>query len=193
MPIKIGVPTEIRDGEQRVALVPDVVKRLAGPEVQIAIQSGAGEAAGWSDADYQEASVIGDSAQLLGESDITLMVNPITSDQIDKLKDGSVLVGYLNPFSDLERFDKLAGKNISAFSMEMIPRITRAQAMDALSSQAAIAGYKAVLMAASLLGKFFPMLTTAVGTVRPSKVLVIGAGVAGLQAIATARRLGAVV
>ncbi|MBT8145536.1 MAG: NAD(P) transhydrogenase subunit alpha, partial [Gammaproteobacteria bacterium] len=109
------------------------------------------------------------------------------------LKEGSVLIGYLNPFSELERFDKLAGKNISAFSMEMVPRISRAQAMDALSSQAAIAGYKAVLMAANLLGKFFPMLTTAVGTVRPSKVLIIGAGVAGLQAIATARRLGAIV
>jgi NAD(P) transhydrogenase subunit alpha len=121
------------------------------------------------------------------------MVNPITSEQIDQLKDGSVLIGYLNPFSELDRFEKLASKNVSAFSMEMVPRISRAQAMDALSSQAAIAGYKAVLMAASLLGKFFPMLTTAVGTVRPSKVLVIGAGVAGLQAIATARRLGAIV
>ncbi len=193
MPIKIGVPTEIRDGEQRVALVPDVVKRLVGQDVQVAIQAGAGEAAGWSDQDYQEAGVVADGAQLLGESDITLMVNPVTADQIDQLKEGSVLIGYLNPYSDLTRFEKLASRNISAFSMEMIPRITRAQAMDALSSQAAIAGYKAVLMAASLLGKFFPMLTTAVGTVRPSKVLVIGAGVAGLQAIATARRLGAIV
>jgi len=193
MPIKIGVPTEIRDGEQRVALVPDVVKRLAKLDVRVALQSGAGNAAGWSDQDYEDTDIVADSAQLLGEADITLMVNPITSGQIDQLKDGSVLIGYLNPYSDLDRFEKLASKHISAFSMEMIPRITRAQAMDALSSQAAIAGYKAVLMAASLLGKFFPMLTTAVGTVRPSKVLVIGAGVAGLQAIATARRLGAIV
>lgn len=193
MPIKIGVPTEIRDGEQRVALVPDVVKRLVKLDTQVDIQSGAGEKAGWSDAEYPEANIVKDSAQLLGGADIVLTVNPITSEQIDQLKDGSVLLGYLNPFSELERFEKLASKNISAFSMEMVPRITRAQAMDALSSQAAIAGYKAVLMAASLLGKFFPMLTTAVGTVRPSKVLVIGAGVAGLQAIATARRLGAIV
>jgi len=193
MPIKIGVPTEIRDGEQRVALVPDVVKRLVKLEAQVDIQSGAGEKAGWSDDQYSEANIVNDSSQLMGGADITLMVNPITNEQIDQLKDGSVLLGYLNPFSDLERFDKLASKNISAFSMEMVPRISRAQAMDALSSQAAIAGYKAVLMAANLLGKFFPMLTTAVGTVRPSKVLVIGAGVAGLQAIATARRLGAIV
>ena len=193
MPIKIGVPTEIRDGEQRVAMVPDVVKRLVKLETQVDIQSGAGEQAGWSDDLYSEANVVSDASQLLGGADITLMVNPITSEQIDLLKDGSVLIGYLNPFSELERFEKLAGKNISAFSMEMVPRISRAQAMDALSSQAAIAGYKAVLMAANLLGKFFPMLTTAVGTVRPSKVLIIGAGVAGLQAIATARRLGAIV
>jgi len=193
MPIKIGVPTEIRDGEQRVALVPDVVKRLVKLEAQVDIQSGAGEKAGWSDDQYSEANIVNDSSQLMGGADITLMVNPITNEQIDQLKDGSVLLGYLNPFSDLERFDKLASKNISSFSMEMVPRISRAQAMDALSSQAAIAGYKAVLMAANLLGKFFPMLTTAVGTVRPSKVLVIGAGVAGLQAIATARRLGAIV
>jgi len=193
MPIKIGVPTEIRDGEQRVALVPDVVKRLVKLETEIAIQSGAGHAAGWGDTDYAEASIVQDSGQLLSEADITLMVNPVTAEQIDQLKEGSVLIGYLNPYSDLQRFEQLASRNISAFSMEMIPRITRAQAMDALSSQAAIAGYKAVLLAAGLLGKFFPMLTTAVGTVRPSKVLVIGAGVAGLQAIATARRLGAIV
>ncbi|MBT8146933.1 MAG: NAD(P)(+) transhydrogenase (Re/Si-specific) subunit alpha, partial [Gammaproteobacteria bacterium] len=193
MPIKIGVPTEIRDGEQRVALVPDVVKRLVKLDTQIDIQSGAGEKAGWSDDQYTEASIVNGSSELLGRADITLTVNPITSEQIDQLKEGSVLIGYLNPFSELGRFEKLASKNISAFSMEMVPRISRAQAMDALSSQAAIAGYKAVLMAANLLGKFFPMLTTAVGTVRPSKVLVIGAGVAGLQAIATARRLGAIV
>ena len=120
-------------------------------------------------------------------------MNPIQTEQIEQLKFGSVLIGYLDPHSDLDRFNKLAEKNISAFSMELIPRISRAQAMDALSSQASIAGYKAVLMASNLLGKFFPMLTTAAGTIRPSKVLVIGVGVAGLQAIATARRLGAIV
>jgi NAD(P) transhydrogenase subunit alpha len=120
-------------------------------------------------------------------------VNPATNEQIEQLKEGSILVGYLNPHSDLERFNKLKAKKISAFSMELVPRISRAQAMDALSSQASIAGYKAVLLASNLLGKFFPMLTTAAGTIRPSKVLIIGAGVAGLQAIATARRLGAIV
>jgi NAD(P) transhydrogenase subunit alpha len=120
-------------------------------------------------------------------------VNPPTDEQIDLLKEGSVLIGFLNPHGSLERFNKLKVKNISAFSVEMIPRISRAQAMDALSSQGSIAGYKAVLLASNILGKFFPMLTTAAGTIRPSKVLIIGAGVAGLQAIATARRLGAIV
>jgi NAD(P) transhydrogenase subunit alpha len=193
MPIRIGVPKEVRAGEQRVALVPDVVKRLVKLDAQVEIQSGAGELAGFADQDFAETSVAADAAQVLGNADIVLTVNPIQSAQIDQLKEGAVLLGYLNPYSELERFDKLAARNISAFSMEMVPRISRAQAMDALSSQAAIAGYKAVLLAAAELGKFFPMLTTAVGTVRPSKVLVIGAGVAGLQAIATARRLGAIV
>lgn len=193
MPIKIGVPTEVREDEQRVALVPDIVKRLVKLDTAIDIQSGAGELAGYGDEDFAEATIIQDGSELLGSADITLMVNPIQTDQIEQLKPGSVLIGYLNPHSDLDRFSKLAEKNISAFSVELIPRISRAQAMDALSSQASIAGYKAVLMASNLLGKFFPMLTTAAGTIRPSKVLVIGAGVAGLQAIATARRLGAIV
>jgi len=193
MPIKIGVPTEVREDEQRVALVPDIVKRLVKLNTVVQIQSGAGELAGYGDEDFTEATIVKTGSKLLKSADITLMVNPIQSKQIKQLKDGSVLIGYLNPHSDLERFNKLAEKNISAFSMELIPRISRAQAMDALSSQASIAGYKAVLMASNLLGKFFPMLTTAAGTIRPSKVLVIGAGVAGLQAIATARRLGAIV
>ena len=193
MPIKISVPTETREGEQRIALVPDVVKRLAKLETSVEIQAGAGELAGFADEDFTEATIVKDSAQLLGEADITLMVSPIESKQIDQLKPGSVLVGYLDPYTDLDRFNQLAKKNISAFSVEMIPRISRAQAMDALSSQASIAGYKAVLIASTLSGKFFPMMTTAAGTIRPSKVLVIGVGVAGLQAIATARRLGAIV
>ena len=193
MPIQICVPQEIREGEQRVALVPDVVNRLVKLGVGISIQSKAGEHAGYGDEDYSAATVIQDAGSLLASGDITLMVNPVQASQIELLKPGSVLIGYLNPYNDLSRFQALAERNISAFSMEMIPRISRAQAMDALSSQAAVAGYKAVLMGASLLGKFFPMLTTAAGTIRPSKVLVIGAGVAGLQAIATARRLGAIV
>jgi len=175
-----------------VALVPDVVKKLNTMGVSVSLQSGAGEQAGHGDSDYA-ADILSDESALYSSADILLTVNPLTDAQIEKLKDGSILIGYLNPWSDVHRFKRLQEKNISAFSMEMIPRISRAQAMDALSSQASIAGYKAVLIASTMLGKFFPMLTTAAGTVRPSKVLIIGAGVAGLQAIATARRLGAIV
>ena len=193
MTIKIGVPKEVREGEHRVALVPDIVNRLAKQDIQVSLETGAGALAGYTDDYYENAEIAASSAEILGKSDICLTVNPATSEQIEQLREGSILIGYLNPHSDLERFNKLKAKKISAFSMELIPRISRAQAMDALSSQASIAGYKAVLLASNLLGKFFPMLTTAAGTIRPSKVLVIGAGVAGLQAIATARRLGAIV
>ncbi|MDX1490768.1 MAG: Re/Si-specific NAD(P)(+) transhydrogenase subunit alpha [Pseudohongiellaceae bacterium] len=193
MAIRVCVPKEIREGEQRVALVPDVAKKLISQGLSVSIEAGAGAGAGFSDEDYEGAQIVSDSAKLLSEADITLSVNPLQSEQMAQLKQDSILIGYLNPYSDVERFKVLQEKNISAFSMEMIPRISRAQAMDALSSQASIAGYKAVLIASTMLGKFFPMLTTAAGTVRPSKVLIIGAGVAGLQAIATARRLGAIV
>ena len=193
MTIRVCVAKELREDEQRVAMVPDVVKKLTALGVQVSIQTGAGEAAGHADSDYVGADIVDDIDALYSSADILLTVNPPTDAQMAKLKTGSVLIGYLNPYSDTERFKTLQEKNISAFSVEMIPRISRAQAMDALSSQASIAGYKAVLLASTLLGKFFPMLTTAAGTVRPSKVLIIGAGVAGLQAIATARRLGAIV
>ncbi len=192
MTIKIGVPKEVREGEQRVALVPDSVNRLTKQDILVTLETGAGALAGYTDDYYENAEIATSSAEILSKSDICLTVNPASNEQIEQLKEGSILIGYLNPHSDLERFNKLKAKNISAFSMELIPRISRAQAMDALSSQASIAGYKAVLLASNLLGKFFPMLTTAAGTIRPSKVLVIGAGVAGLQAIATARRLGAI-
>ncbi|MDO9317775.1 MAG: Re/Si-specific NAD(P)(+) transhydrogenase subunit alpha [Gammaproteobacteria bacterium] len=193
MTIRVCVPKEVRVGEQRVAMVPDVVKRLTALGISVSIQSGAGEAAGHGDNDYTGADIISDETALYNSADILLTVNPLSNEQIEQLKPGTIVIGYLNPYSDTDRFKRLQEKNISAFSMEMIPRISRAQAMDALSSQASIAGYKAVLIASTLLGKFFPMLTTAAGTVRPSKVLIIGAGVAGLQAIATARRLGAIV
>jgi NAD(P) transhydrogenase subunit alpha len=193
MTIRVCVAKEIREGEQRVAMVPDVVKRLSALGVLVSIQAGAGEAAGHADSDYVNAEIVSDVDALYASADILLTVNPLQDAQMAKLKPGSVLIGYLNPYSDTDRFKTLQEKNVSAFSVEMIPRISRAQAMDALSSQASIAGYKAVLIASTLLGKFFPMLTTAAGTVRPSKVLIIGAGVAGLQAIATARRLGAIV
>lgn len=201
MTIQVGVAKEVQEGEQRVALVPDIVGRIVRAGLSVAMEAGAGEAAGYRDQDYKDCakvghgnlSIVANAASLLEQADITLLVNPISKAQTTHLKEGSILMGYLAPHSDPTRLEHLAKKRISAFAMELIPRISRAQAMDALSSQAAVAGYKAVLIAADLLGKFFPMLTTAAGTVRPSKVLVIGAGVAGLQAIATARRLGAIV
>ena len=193
MAIQICVPREVREGEQRVALVPDIVNRLAKAGLSINIQASAGELVGYTDKDYENANIIQDSAKLLGSADITLMVNPPTEEQVSQIKEGSILIGYLDPHSNIKRFNQLNTRKISAFSVEMIPRISRAQAMDALSSQASIAGYKAVLIGSNILGKFLPMLTTAAGTIRPSKCLVIGAGVAGLQAIATARRLGAIV
>jgi NAD(P) transhydrogenase subunit alpha len=195
MSITISVPKETRAGEQRVALVPDIVKKLSAMGASVRVESRAGELAGYADADYEAASatIVAEASALYHGANIVLTVNAPDSGQISHLDNNSILIGYLNPWSETYRFHTLQEKHISAFSMEMVPRISRAQAMDALSSQASIAGYKAVLMAASLSGKFFPMLTTAAGTVRPSKVLIIGAGVAGLQAIATARRLGAIV
>ncbi len=193
MTVRICVPKEVREGEHRVALAPDAVKRLTGNGIEVSIQAGAGELTGFADDSFDGAEIVADAGDLLDKADISLVVNPPTGEQIAQLREGSVLIGFLDPHSDAQRFERLAARNISAFSIELIPRISRAQAMDALSSQASIAGYKAVLLAAGHLGKFFPMLTTAAGTIRPSKVLVIGAGVAGLQAIATARRLGAVV
>lgn len=194
MSIVISVPKETRAAEQRVALVPEIVKKLIALGAAVQVQADAGELAGFSDADYIAAGAsICSDADLMTSASIVLTVNPPDHELIQLLPERSLLIGYLNPWSDTERFTALQNKHISAFSMEMVPRISRAQAMDTLSSQASIAGYKAVLMAASMSGKFLPMLTTAAGTVRPSKVLIIGAGVAGLQAIATARRLGAIV
>ena len=193
MAVQICVPKETREGEQRVALAPDAVKRLVGKGMRVSIEAGAGEKTGFADDSFGGAEIVAGAGELLGRADISLVVNPPGNEQIASLREGSALVGFLDPHGEPERFEQLARRNISAFSVELIPRISRAQAMDALSSQASIAGYKAVLLGASHLGKFFPMLTTAAGTIRPSRVLVIGAGVAGLQAIATARRLGAVV
>ena len=193
--IRVCIPKESREGERRVALVPEVVKRLRAMDLSVTVESGAGEGAGYGDEDYVAAGadIEQDGSKLLAAANLLLTVNPLPAAQMAALPQGCVLIGFMNPYSDPSRFATLQGKQVSAFSMELIPRISRAQAMDALSSQASIAGYKAVLIASTLLGKFFPMLTTAAGTVRPSKVLIIGAGVAGLQAIATAKRLGAVV
>src|SRR5690625_2286393 len=159
----ISVPREVRPGEQRVALTPEIIKKLKALSGSVRVETGAGELAGFSDADFVAAGadIISDTDALYQDADIVVTVNPPTLDQIGKLSSNSLLIGFLNPYSELERFEELRARQISALSMELIPRTSRAQSMDALSSQASIAGYKAVLMAASLSGKFFPMLTTA--------------------------------
>jgi H+-translocating NAD(P) transhydrogenase subunit alpha len=186
----VGAPKETADGERRVAMVPDVVKRLQAKDVEVVVESGAGEAALIPDALFEEAGAkIGDP----WSADVVVKVAAPTPDEIGKLGDGSILVGFLAPLTSPETTRALADAKVTAFAMEAIPRISRAQSMDALSSQASIGGYRAVLLAALEMGRFFPMLTTAAGTIKPASVLILGAGVAGLQAIATARRLGAVV
>jgi NAD(P) transhydrogenase subunit alpha len=189
--MKVGVPRETAPGERRVALVPETIKRLSGSGFEFAVERGAGEAASFTDAAYEEAgaSVGGDP----WAADAVAKVQPPTDEEAGRLSDGQVLIGFLQPLTSPDGVQRLGERGVVAFAMESIPRITRAQSMDALSSQATVSGYKAALLAADRLPKFFPMLMTAAGTVAPAKVLVLGAGVAGLQAIATARRLGAVV
>jgi H+-translocating NAD(P) transhydrogenase subunit alpha len=190
--MRVGVPKESAPGERRVALVPESVGRLASAGSEVTIEVGAGVAAGFPDEAYAEAGATVVDEPYSG-ADLIARVRKPESDELARLTEGMVLVGFLEPLSDQDGVDRLAALGVVAFAMESIPRITRAQAMDALSSQATVAGYKAALMAAERLPKFFPLLMTAAGTVAPAKVLVVGAGVAGLQAIATARRLGAVV
>ena len=190
--MKVSVPKESGAGERRVALVPDAVGRLVSIGLELAIEEGAGEGAHHSDSAYEEAGAT--VSQGVGFSgDVVAKVGTPTPDEIGRLRPGAVLIGFLQPLTSAETTRALADAGVTAFAMEAVPRITRAQSMDALSSQATVAGYRAALIAAQELGRFFPMLTTAAGTVRPASVLVLGAGVAGLQAIATARRLGAVV
>jgi NAD(P) transhydrogenase subunit alpha len=196
----IGVPREVASGERRVALVPEVVSQLTRAGHRVVVERGAGLRAGFTDEAYRSAGCdLADSAQeIYSTAQMILKVQRPGRDEggeaeLDRMKEGSVLIGLLQPSGDPALFQQLAERNIIACSMELVPRTTRAQMMDALSSQSTVAGYKAVLLAANSLQKFFPMLMTAAGTVRPAKVLVIGAGVAGLQAIATARRIGAVV
>jgi H+-translocating NAD(P) transhydrogenase subunit alpha len=193
--MKVAIAKETAAGERRVALIPDTVSRLVKQGLEILVEAGAGEGAFFADAAYAAAgaTVVAESAQLWREADVLLKVAPPTDAEIGQLRDGAALISFLNPLGEPDTIQRLADRNITAFSLELIPRTSRAQSMDALSSQAAVAGYKAVLLAAAALPKFFPMLTTAAGTIAPAKVFVIGAGVAGLQAIATARRLGAVV
>jgi len=193
--VKVAIPKETAAGERRVALVPDTATKLIAAGLQVSIQSGAGEAAYLPDAVYAAAgvAVVPAAAELLADADAVLKVQPPDVAEVTLLKHGAVLVSFLQPATQAEIVRALAAQQVTAFSLELVPRISRAQSMDALSSQASAAGYKAVLMAAGRLGKFFPMMMTAAGTVAPARVLVMGAGVAGLQAIATARRLGAVV
>ncbi|MBK1989867.1 Re/Si-specific NAD(P)(+) transhydrogenase subunit alpha [Sphaerospermopsis aphanizomenoides BCCUSP55] len=198
--MKIAVAKEIEVCERRVSLIPDTVAKLVKQGLEIFVETGAGEKAFFTDADYEAAGakIVSDAATLWGEADILLKVSPPQEredgrSEIDLLKPGSVLISFLNPLGNPQIAQKLAQRQITALSMELIPRTTRAQSMDALSSQASLAGYKTVLLAAAALPKYFPMLTTAAGTIAPAKVFIMGAGVAGLQAIATARRLGAVV
>jgi len=191
--MRIGVPKESREGERRVALVPDAVKALMGKDLDVTVESGAGVEAGHPDAEYEEAGAdVGDASAAWG-AEIVLHVATPTVDEIGKLGSGQVLIGFLAPLTATDTTRALASEGVTSFAVEAIPRITRAQAMDALSSQANVAGYAAALLAAREAGRFFPMMTTAAGTVSPARVLVLGAGVAGLQAIATAKRLGAVV
>lgn len=197
--MKIGVPKEVREGETRVALIPQTVMELKKMEFEILIEKGAGEKALFSDEAYKKAgaTIVDDAKKLYQEADLVLKVQPpqkhpkAKKHELELMKEGSTLVGFLSPWTNRDLVEQMQARKITAFAMELIPRITRAQSMDALSSMATVAGYKAVLIAADTVQKFFPLLMTAAGTIPPANVLVIGAGVAGLQAIATAKRLGA--
>ncbi len=192
MPMIVSVPKETVPGEHRVALVPELVPRLTKAGLDVVVQSGAGESAGFLDAAYAGKGARLE-AEVFDKADVLLKVQPPTLDEIGRMKENSLLISFLQPYTNITAIKALAARQITAFSMELMPRITRAQPMDALSAMSTIAGYKAVLIAATRLPKFFPLLMTAAGTITPARVFVIGAGVAGLQAIGTARRLGAVV
>jgi len=199
MPVTIGVIRETAPGEARVAIVPEVAKKLATARARLLIEAGAAAQSRFADTDFGEyATILGSpegsgAAAVLAEASVLLRVQPPSLAEAAALKPGSVVIGYLQPHLQKDLIRAFCARNITSFAMELVPRISRAQSMDALSSQAAVAGYKAVLVGAAALDKFLPMLTTAAGTIRPSQALIMGAGVAGLQAIATARRLGAIV
>jgi NAD(P) transhydrogenase subunit alpha len=192
--MQVAVPRETHPGERRVALVPEAVSRLGSAGLTFLVEAGAGLEAGFTDSAYAEAGAqLGTAGQDVHGADVVVRVRAPDPAQIEGLREGALLIGFLQPLTSPDLLRDLAASGVTAVSMELVPRITRAQRMDALSSQATIAGYKAALLAASASPRLFPMLMTAAGTIAPAKVLVIGAGVAGLQAIATARRLGAVV
>lgn len=193
MPVTIGVIRETAPGETRCALVPEVLKKLTGLGARVLVEQGAGLGAGFTDADFAGAELAHSAAEVLTGCDILLKVQPPNAAEAAALKEGAVVISFLQPHRQQDLVRSFVSRKVTSFAMELVPRISRAQSMDALSSQAAVAGYKAVLIGAAALDKFMPMLTTAAGTIRPSVALVMGAGVAGLQAIATARRLGAIV
>jgi len=193
MGMRVAVPLEIRDGEKRVALVPDIINKLTRLGLDVVIESGAGIHAQATDADYVSAGASVAKGEVLGDADVVLSVQPLTPQQMSKLKKGAITISFLSPVTAVDSIEAATSAGVTAFSLELVPRISRAQSMDALTSQALCAGYRAVLVGAEMSPRFFPLLMTAAGTVTPAQVLVLGAGVAGLQAIATARRLGAVV
>jgi NAD(P) transhydrogenase subunit alpha len=193
--MKIAVPRETAEGETRVALTPQIAGQLVGDGVEVLVQSGAGDASGNLDEAYRDAgaTIVPDAAALFSQADMVLRVGRPSDEEVEMLREGTILIGTLGTLAKPELAEKLAKRGVTAISMDAIPRITRAQSMDTLSSQATVGGYKAVLIAAERLPKFFPLLTTAAGTIRPARGIIMGAGVAGLMAIGTARRLGAVV
>ncbi len=193
MALTIGVAKETMPGETRVAIAPEVIRKLVKDGIRVVIETGAGAAAQMPDSDFDGADIVADTAAVLQAADLLLTVQPPSPEIVAGLGSGKVVIGFMQPHRQAEMIRALCDKQVTSLAMELVPRISRAQSMDALSSQAAVAGYKAVIVGAAALDKFMPMLTTAAGTIRPAQALILGAGVAGLQAIATARRLGAVV
>jgi len=191
--MRIAVPREIKSGEKRVALVPDIISKLTKVGLEVVIESGAGVAAQYSDKQFSDAGAQVKSTDVIADADVVLSVQPLNPAQMKTLKKGAITISFLSPTGSADSIEAAISAGVTAISLEMVPRISRAQSMDALTSQALCAGYKASLVAAELSPKFFPLLMTAAGTITPAKVVVLGAGVAGLQAIATAKRLGAVV
>jgi H+-translocating NAD(P) transhydrogenase subunit alpha len=191
--MRIAVAKEIRSGEARVALVPDIISKLTKAGLEVVIEAGAGSAAGFQDSEFTAAGATVKSGNVISDADVVASVTALTPDQMKSLKKGALTISFLSPTTSVDSIEAAAGAEVTALSLELVPRISRAQSMDALTSQALCAGYRASLVAAELSPRFFPLLMTAAGTVTPAQVVVLGAGVAGLQAIATAKRLGAVV
>lgn len=191
--MRIAVAKEIRSGEARVALVPDIISKLTKAGLEVVIEAGAGVASGFPDSEFTAAGATVKSGNVISDADVIASVTALTPDQMNSLKKGALTISFLSPTTSVDSIDAAASAGVTALSLELVPRISRAQSMDALTSQALCAGYRASLVAAELSPRFFPLLMTAAGTVTPAQVVVLGAGVAGLQAIATAKRLGAVV